>query len=349
MAVMKRIVSVGPRKSEVVEAPIPEINDDQILIRIKYVGVCMSEHYDWANARPGQAFGHEPMGYVEKVGANVEDFKVGDRVSGLFGSNLPGSGGLVQYNVATVGNGRDAVVKVPDNVPDEDATAEPLACLLSAVSKVRNFVQGEKVCVVGCGYMGCGAIGLLKRRGAHVVAVDIRRESLEAAKRYGADEVYTPDELPEEYLPRGGRMMRRDKKGNFILPGFSRVMEWGETAESLDLAINLTQMCGQLCIGAYHTGGKRLVDVQQLNFKAIECLSTHPREHDLLTKGVFGCMELLSKGEWNYNHIPVKVYPYTKWDLAHEELETKYGKYMKAVIDMTWEDGEPYIVNEIKD
>ncbi len=66
----------------------------------------------------------------------------------------------------------------------------------------------------------------------------------------------------------------------------------GETEESLDLAINLTAMCGRLCIGAYHTGGKRLVDVQQLNIKAIDCLSTHPRENDLMLQMMRGEIEL---------------------------------------------------------
>jgi threonine dehydrogenase-like Zn-dependent dehydrogenase len=204
--------------------------------------------------------------------------------------------------------------------------------MMSAVSKVKISMLGTKVCVVGCGYMGCGAISLLKLRGAYVVAVDIRKESLENAKKYGADEIYLVEEAKAKYLPNG-----QDN-------GFDFVMEWGETEESLDLAINLTNMCGQLCIGTYHTGGKRLVDVQKLNVKAIECLSTHPREHNLNVKGARNAARLLSSGEWKYQNLPVKVYPMSKFDEAHTELHTKYGKYMKALIDMTRLDGEPYIL-----
>ena len=120
-------------------------------------------------------------------------------------------------------------------------------------------------------------------------------------------------------------------------------MEWAETNESLDLAINLTKMCGQLCIGAYHTGGKRLVDVQQLNVKAIECLNTHPREAHLSEMGAHNAVKLLSSGVWNFKDMPVKIYPMNKFDLAQAEQETKYGKYIKAIIDMTMLDGEPYI------
>jgi threonine dehydrogenase-like Zn-dependent dehydrogenase len=330
---MKHIAMKGAKSSAIVNIPDVKPTDDQVLIKLRYVGVCMSEHYDWSVSKEGQAFGHEPMGIITEVGRNVEGYKVGDRVSGLWGSTLPGSGGMVEYAVADPK--KEVVVKIPDNVRDEDAVLEPLACMMSAVSKVRMSMPGTTVCVVGAGYMGCGAISLLKLRGAHVVAVDIRPESLENAKKYGADEVYMTDEAKEKFLP---------KEGQEGPCGFDVVMEWGETNESLDLAINLTNMCGQLCIGAYHTGGKRLVDVQQLNVKAIDCLSTHPREMELSAVGARNGVKLLSSGEWCFQNIPVKIYPMNKFDQAHAELETKYGKYMKALIDMTKEDGEPYIL-----
>lgn len=329
---MKHVVMTGPKKSEVVELQNVTPNDNEVLIKLKYVGVCMSEHYDWSVAKAGAAFGHEPMGVIEAVGKNVTGYKVGDRVSGLWGSTLPGAGGMVEYAVADPS--KSVIVVLPEELKDTDAILEPLSCIMSAVSKARIPMPGTRVCVVGAGYMGCGAISLLKTRGAYVVAVDIRAESLENAKKYGADEVYLVEEAREKYLP------NYDMNGK----GFDVVMEWGETDDSLDLAINLTNYCGQLCIGAYHTGGKRLVDVQQLNLKAIECLSTHPREAHLNDIGARNTVRLLTSGEWNFVGVPTKVYPRDKFDQAQEELETKYGKYMKAVIDMTAEDFEPYII-----
>lgn len=327
---MKHIVMVGPKKSELQEVDMIQPNEDQILIQVKYVGVCMSEHYNWSVAKGGETFGHEPMGVVMEVGNNVTDFRVGDRVSGLWGSTLPGSGGFIQYMVADPR--KDIVVKLPENVRDEDLILEPLACMMSAVSKARISMPGTKVAVVGCGYMGCGAISLLKKRGAYVVAIDIRPESLEWARTYGgADETYLAEEV-----------IRRLDDHDF--PVFDVVMEWGETNESLDLSIRLTKMCGQLCIGAYHTGGKRLVDVQQLNIKAIDCLSVHPREMELNDQGARNAAAMLGSGECNFKGMPVKIYPMDQFDLAQAELETKYGRYMKALIDMTKETGETYIL-----
>ncbi|HML47647.1 MAG TPA: zinc-binding dehydrogenase [Clostridia bacterium] len=327
---MKHVVMTGPKQSAIREIRTVTPNDDQLLIKLKYVGVCMSEHYGWATAKAGDAFGHEPMGVIAQVGKNVKGFEVGERVSGLWGSTLPGAGGMVEYALADPK--KDTVVKLPEGYRDVDFLLEPLACLMSAVSKAKVSMPGTTVCVVGSGYMGCGAISLLKVRGARVVAVDIRPESLENAKRFGADETYLVAEAKERFVK------------NSAFKGFDVVMEWGENNESLDLAINLTKMCGQLCVGAYHTGGKRLVDMEQLNVKAIECLSTHPREAHLNQVGARNAVDLLTSGTWKFLNVPTKVYPMGRFDQAHAELETKYGSYMKSVVDMKQEEFEPYIL-----
>lgn len=331
---MKHIVSVGPMHSVVAEmADLPPITADEIRIRNKLVGVCRSEHDAWKTAQPGQAFGHEPMGCVAEVGANVKDWRVGDRIAGMWGGTLPGSGGFCEYaNVNPAHN--NTLMHVPDGLRDDEVMVEPLACIFSAVSKVRKGVPGTPVAVVGCGYMGCGAISLLKACGAYVVAIDIRPECLKFAAQFGADETYLADEAREKFEARVG----------FNDTGFAAVMEWGETNESLDLAIHITRMCGQLCIGAYHTGGKRLVDVQRLNLFAIDCLSTHPREPELSRQGAHSALRMLASGEWKFRGVPTMIYPRNQFDRAQAELETKYGRFIKSAIDMTMADGEPYLV-----
>lgn len=321
---MKAIMTLGPKKSEIREVPEPEINDNNMKIKIKYVGVCHSEHYDWANKPNGGEFGHEPMGTIVEVGKNVKGYAVGDRVSGLWGSTLPGAGGMVEYAIADPC--KDTVVKLPDHIRDVDLILEPLSCMFSAVSKTHCEMPGTRVCVIGCGYMGCGAISLLKLRGCYVVAVDIRETSRKDALFYGADEVYTPEEALKKF---------KDQ--------FDVVMEWAETNESLDLAINLTSTCGQLCVAAYHTGEKRQVDMEQLGVKAVKLFNTHPREYYLSQAGARNAAEMLTRGTWNYKNIPTKVYPANQFDRAQEEMETKYGHFMKSVINMEMLDGEPYM------
>lgn len=321
---MKAVITVGPKTSVVKEVDMPAMDDDSVLIKLKYCGVCHSEHYDWANSPNGGAFGHEPMGIIAEVGKNVTEFQVGDRVSGMWGSTLPGAGAMVQYAVANVK--KSTILKLPDNVRDVDLIVEPLSCMYSAVSKVKDTMPGTRICVVGCGYMGCGAISLLKLRGFYIVAVDIRESSRQDALTYGADEVCTPEEALEKYNS-----------------AFSVVCEWAETNESLDLAINLTAECGLLCVGAYHTGPKREVDMQQLGVKAIVLHNTHPREPWLSVTGAHNAVRMLESGQWIFKDIPTMVYPMDKFDQAQEEMETKYGHHMKAVINMEMETGEPYM------
>lgn len=324
----KRIATLYAKHSIVEDVPMPEMNDDRILIRQTFVGVCMSEHYGWQTAKERVCFGHEPVGIVEAVGKHVTGWRVGDRVGGLWGNPLPGGGGMVRYTA--VNPVKNCLIHLPDGIRDEDLLVEPLACLISAVSKARVNIPGMEVCVVGAGYMGCGAISLLKLRGAFVTAVDIRPECLRDAQKYGADTVLSAEEA-EQLLADGFK-------------GFDVVMEWGETEESLDLATRLTKQCGQLCVGAYHTGEPRRVNMQLLNVRAIDCLSTHPREGDLNRISARNAVKLLETGRWDYKNIPTKVYPMNQFDKAQEELESKYGKYMKAVIDMSKLDGEPYVI-----
>lgn len=326
---MKKLVGISPCKTELIDVEEPQITSgNEVKIKIKYCGVCMSEHYDWSIG-VNKGFGHEPIGVVTEIGENVKWIKVGDRVSGLFD-------GSAEYAVTKSEN----VFVLPDGISDTEGVLEPLSCLISAVTKVRIKVIGERVAVVGCGYMGCGAISLLKLRGAYVVAVDINPESVKNALKYGADEAYLVDELPSSCLYIPGSGLNFDGEPG----GFSLVMEWGETNESLDLAIKMTQKCGQLAIGAYHTGEKRLVDVQMLNVKAIDCLSTHPREVDLSREGCKNSIKLMESGAWNYKHVPTKVYPISRFDEAQGDLSNKFGKYLKAVVEFTDGDFEPYIV-----
>lgn len=332
---MKAVVTVAPKTSVVREFDVPEMNEYSVKIKIKYCGVCHSEHWDWEHSEKGGTFGHEPMGTIVEVGEKVKGYSVGDRVSGLWGSTLPGAGAMVQYAVADVR--KSTIVKLPDNIRDEDLVVEPLSCMFSAVSKVECSMPGTHVCVVGCGYMGCGLISLLKVRGCYVVAVDIRESSRQDALKYGADEVYTPEEVIEKYIHSG-------PFANRLEAGFPVVMEWAENNESLDLAIRLTAKCGQLCVGAYHTGPKREINLQALGVKAIRLWNTHPRENDLSVKGAINSVEMLGRGAWNYKNMPVKVYPMNQFDRAMAEHENKYGHYMKALINMEMEDGEPYIV-----
>lgn len=92
-------------------------------------------------------------------------------------------------------------VVIPEAVADEDAMGEALACLINVGAQMALAAPGDPFVVVGCGYMGLGTISLMRAMGAGtIIGVDIREEARENALKYGADVVYSPDTLPEEYF-----------------------------------------------------------------------------------------------------------------------------------------------------
>ena len=58
---MKQLVMEGPRKSRIVDVPVPEISASQLLVRVTLTGMCHSEWYPWSTAKKGDVLGHEDM------------------------------------------------------------------------------------------------------------------------------------------------------------------------------------------------------------------------------------------------------------------------------------------------
>lgn len=322
---MKQMVTAGPRKTKIIEVPIPEINENQMLVRVTLTGMCHSELYTWQTAGEGQSLGHESVGVVEKVGRDVTGFKIGDRVTGL------GGGAYKEYIVVEP----QKMAHVPDTLKDEDAISEPLACLLSAAMKLPVKTLGDRVAVVGCGYMGLGTIALFKAMGyGDIIAIDKRREALENAKRFGASEVYLPEEIPLSYFltfkTMGKVSLTRDGDNyNILSGGIPTVMEFTGTEDGLRLAGDLVQGHGRLGIGGYHNDGERTIDYKLWNFKAITTVNCHERRIDYEAGLCKRCMELLEKGIWKFSGV-TKVYNVKEFDTVSEMMENHTDGFIKA-------------------
>jgi L-iditol 2-dehydrogenase len=206
---MKAVRMYAPRDLRLEEVPVPEINENEALIKIMAVGICGSDipriNQFGAHISPITP-GHEFAGQIVEVGKTVEGFKVGDRVTvppllpcfaceyceqghyslcedyKYFGSRNDGA--FAQYLAVPQIN----LLKIADNVSYEaGATTDPLANALHAIKRGR-FKEGDKVCVMGVGAIGLFALQYMKANGASVVvAVDVNEQKLEAAKNSGAD------------------------------------------------------------------------------------------------------------------------------------------------------------------
>ncbi|QLH83440.1 alcohol dehydrogenase catalytic domain-containing protein [Halosimplex pelagicum] len=203
---------------ELRDVPEPTADPDGVVVETEACGICRSDwhawqgHGDWVDDRvpTGQVLGHEPVGTVREVGADVETVAVGDRVVVPFsladGTCPACRAGRQNYceGATALGFGPAAPGAFAErfHVPAADVNAVHLPEGVSAVAAASmgcRFVTafealdatadaggGDVVVVVGCGGVGLSAVQIAAALGATPVAVDVREAPLELAADIGA-------------------------------------------------------------------------------------------------------------------------------------------------------------------
>lgn len=208
-----RKLSRGPGHVELVEVDPPSPREGEVLVRVKYAGVCGTDihilHDLYPKAVPPITLGHEFCGVVEELGPNVQGWEMGDRVTvesaaGLCRVCEHCKAGQTQRcdNRQAFGSGRDGafasfvtmrqdgLYRLPDHVSfQEGALTEPLSCAIHAVMERSHVERGETALVTGPGPIGLLVLQVAKAMGAAVIVSGTRadEERLKIAKRIGAD------------------------------------------------------------------------------------------------------------------------------------------------------------------
>ncbi len=210
---MKVAIMLDKMKMGFVERPIPTPKDDEVLVKVEYVGVCGSDLHYYEQGRIGDyiveppfVLGHESGGTVVEVGKNVKHLKVGDKVAlepgktcghcefcrtgrynlcpdVIFFATPPVDGVFCEY----VAHEADLCFKLPDNMDTmEGALIEPLAVGFHA-AKQGNAHFGQTAMVTGSGCIGLVSMMALKTLGVSTVfQVDIMQKRLDKALELGA-------------------------------------------------------------------------------------------------------------------------------------------------------------------
>lgn len=210
---MKVAVMLGIGKMGFEERDIPKVKENEVLVKLEYVGICGSDlHYYETGAigdyvvEPPFVLGHEPGGTVVEVGKNVKNLKVGDRVAlepgktcghcefcktgrynlcpdVVFFATPPVDGVFQEY----VAHEADLCFKLPDNVSTlEGALIEPLAVGFHAAIQGDAHL-GQRAVVMGAGCIGLVSMMALKASGvSEVYVVDIMEKRLDKALELGA-------------------------------------------------------------------------------------------------------------------------------------------------------------------
>ena len=225
----------------------PECGSDDVIVAVK---ACSLNYHDLftRNGMPGitldlpRICGLDAAGEIAEVGANVTDWKVGDRVlidprdrqgAGLFGETV--DGGLAEYaRVPT-----HQLVPIPGNVSFADAASLPVAYgTAHRMMVTRGEVTAEdKVLILGAsGGVGTGALLLAKIIGAEVVACGSSQAKLDALTEMGADHVidYTEVDFVREIWKLYEKPHRRkDSGGVTVAVNFTGGDTWVKSMKCL--------------------------------------------------------------------------------------------------------------------
>lgn len=253
-----------PGSVELREIPVPQIGEDDVLLKVQAVGICGSDLHQYHGKHSWRVnypvvLGHEFSGVIEAVGSRVSGFAEGDRVVSETAAVLPRDSALIRQGLYNLEPGRlgfgygvdgamASYVKVPSrclhHIPSTLATevaalTEPCCVAYNAVCVNSRVKPGSAVAVIGPGPIGLLCAAMAKFSGAgHLLVigtpVDARR--LAVAAQMGADTV----------LGANGEDVASWVKSFGDGYGIDLVIDAAGVSASLQLALEIVRPAGQI-------------------------------------------------------------------------------------------------------
>lgn len=210
---MKAVIINGPGNLEIVEKPIPKPGPGEILVKIKYCGICGSDLHAFETGflDPAITIGHEFSGVIEAVGESCKGWSKGDLVTGnniiSCGSchscmssrdnlcrevrrlGITDQGTLAEYAIFPAKD----LFKLSEQAPLEQlALTEPLSVALHAVNKV-SISHSDSTLIIGAGTIGLAVLTLLKLRDVKsIIVFETNPDRRNTALQMGASAVVDP-------------------------------------------------------------------------------------------------------------------------------------------------------------
>lgn len=227
---MKAVVTYAPQDNRYEDYPVPSAGEGELVLKIKGCGICAGDlkayhggirvwgtSEDDRYMEPPCIPGHEFFGEVVEIGEGTQGFKIGDSVcaeqvvpcgecefcktgkywmctrSAVFGFKQYANGGFAEYVKLPKTSIKH---KIPEGfTAEESALIEPIACGMHALEQAS--IKHSDVVVIA----GMGAIGLSMCNIANyampkmIIAVEVKKNRIEMAKKFGADVVLNPMEV----------------------------------------------------------------------------------------------------------------------------------------------------------
>jgi len=343
---MKVMKLTGIRQMEMMEVPTPGIlNDKDVLIRMKTLGVCGSDIHYYVSGKIGTqvveypfAVGHEGAGQVEAIGKDVSLVKPGDRIAiepampcwdcdqckagrphtcrNLKFLGCPGQaeGSLSEYIVMP----ETSCIKIPDEMTyDEAAISEPLAIGVYAV-KQSIPMKGAKV-----GILGFGPIGM---------------SVLLPALAMGAKEVYVTDKIDErlEIACKSGAVLCANPDREDVVEKISAevpelldvVFECCGQQEAIDQAVELLKPGGKLMVIGIPEFERWSFHVDKSRHKELNIQNVRRQNEALLP-----ALDMMARGEVKVDAMTTHRFSFEDSKKAFDLVAAYKDGVMKAMID----------------
>lgn len=342
MKKMLQQVMTAPKEIIFREIDIPEVGDDEVLIKIKKIGICGSDIHVYHGTHPFTSYpvtqGHEVSGEVVEVGKNVSKVKAGDRVTiepqVRCGKCYPCRHG--KYNLCeelkvmgfqTTGTASEYfkapalnVTKLTDDMDySKGAMIEPLAVAVHAISRAGD-IRGKRVSVIGAGPIGNLVAQSAKAMGAErVMLSDVSDYRLSLGKKVGIDAVYNTREtdynadLIDCFGPDKADIIY-DCAGNDI---------------TMNSAIRSARKGSTIILVAVYAGMAN-VDLAVLNDHELDLNTTMMYRHEDYEKAI----ELVNEKKIDLESLMSNTFPFREYQKAYEYIDQNREKAMKVLIDL---------------
>ena len=335
-------VMTAPKEITFQNIPIPEPSENQVLIRIKRIGICGSDIHVYHGTHPFTSYpvtqGHEVSGEIAKLGENIKNFKIGQKVTiepqVYCGKCHPCTHG--KYNLCeslkvmgfqTTGTASEyfavdasKVTLLPENFSfDDGAMIEPLAVTIHAAKRFQDL-KGAKVAILGAGPIGILLSQSVKALGADKVLItDISDLRLDLAKKVGADFAFNTktkdfgEILTEAFGPDKADVIY-DCAGNDISMG--QAIKYARKGSTIILVAVFGKMAN--------------VDLAVLNDHELDLNTSMMYTHiDYLD-----AIKFVSEGKIQLKPLQTKHFPFKEYLSAYQYIDENRETTMKVIIDV---------------
>jgi threonine dehydrogenase-like Zn-dependent dehydrogenase len=329
------------------ELQVPELLENDVLIRVKYCGVCGTDQAIYSGESSfwnaglihvPMTFGHEYSGVIEAVGKRVSKFKVGDRVvcdTGIscgicdrclagdylfclkmkaVGTIVAHDGGYAEYAVMPERH----VFALPDNVSFEQGSmVEPVATGLYSVKK-SSIKIGDNVVIIGTGPIGLGAVPFAMLSGAKKVILVGRKDfKLEIGKKFGADETIntTKEDVHQRVMELTGGQ------------GADVVIEASGSIDMLKESIRMSNYGARVSCVAFY---EKPIDGLNLDLMIIRCIHLVPVGGSPSMGTVV--ISMMEAGKVDFTPMITQVIPLADAEKALIDLKTNSASRIKILL-----------------